>query len=244
MVGVNALVEKEFSSKERPQQPRSAGADTRIPFSTKTTLSNALLAKVGIERPILRGGRLHGVQEKDVYTLTLLPHRKKKKMSTITVTTTMVTHVNAFSSTITPITAGLLPNDLVLALPHRSIPRWSASNPEKLEQVQALLDKSDIIKECGVGDTPIVEFKQEGDGKKQIVLYGGGVQLACCNLSAKSGDSDMNELLSAAELFAQAQDVLSFEGGRNEEVLTSDVEIEIGKVHNNGQGSLFSYHKK
>ncbi|KAK8137116.1 hypothetical protein PG984_005056 [Apiospora sp. TS-2023a] len=69
LVGVNALIARQCSHEEDPQQPRSGGADGRIPFSLQVDSSQAVMAEIRKGHVKINGGRLRGFAEGDKFSL-------------------------------------------------------------------------------------------------------------------------------------------------------------------------------
>lgn len=247
MLGVKALVELEFSNDRDAQQPRSAGADIRIPFSLANRVSRALLAVIGNEYTTIEGGRVHAVHEGDDYTL--IPFNSREEIETATATVTNVDRerqdhtevefdqreqikttnarvesVNGFAAVIFQTTKRNFSTALALALPFQRHRPWPVKFPAHLQHIQELLGSSNFFKRCESGEEPLVEFRQHDEW---IVLYGRGVQLG----PRKVYDcSNTEKLFSVAHMFAQAQDILSVEGGKDDEHFRPNIEIEIGVV--------------
>lgn len=88
MLGIKALVELEFPNDKDSQQPRSAGADMRIPFSLIRRSSRALIALVGDEYTLIEGGAVHGIEKGDEFTL--IPFRSQEDAESTAPTDTQV----------------------------------------------------------------------------------------------------------------------------------------------------------
>lgn len=101
MLGVNALFEGEFAhdAPER-QEPRSGGADDRIPFSLEVDLVHTVVADLSRSRVLILGGRIRGIEKGDVFSLTPLLRDPKSAALVTNPTfesqTTTITKVNAF----------------------------------------------------------------------------------------------------------------------------------------------------
>ncbi|KAL3294477.1 peptidase c14 caspase catalytic subunit p20 [Colletotrichum asianum] len=98
MLEVAVLVEQDYP--EGNQHPRSAGPDNRRPFSLDTTATGALLATIwDDEYTMLRGGRVHGIQKGDVFTITPFGSHNRSGGKA---TEGTVILVNAFAAVISP----------------------------------------------------------------------------------------------------------------------------------------------
>jgi len=131
------------------------------------------------------------------------------------------------------------PYSWALARPHHRQHGWPVLFPEKLGHIRALLEKSGDLECCEPGKEPLIEFRLHGkENEETIALYGRGVQIGSRQLEA---NSDIEELFSMASMFAQAQDVLSFEKGSGDEEVRSEVQVEIGVVHDGNEEPRASY---
>jgi hypothetical protein len=228
MLGTKALVETEFDDDCVPQQPRSAGADTRIPFSLNQRASIALLAVIGDEYTIIQGGRIHGIREGDTYTL--IPFQKSQgdtedTSSGVTQAAT-VDMVNGFSAVVYDITKEKFPFSEALALPSERKHRWPVVLPDDPPYIRELFGESRIFKGRD-GETPLVEIRRDSDIKDRVTLYGQGVLLAQSEVDDLPG---IESLVSAAHIFAESQETLSSGGGRDDERFTPTIEVEVGAV--------------
>lgn len=232
MTGVNALIEREFGNDQKPQQPRSAGADTRIPFSTKIDCSVALLAELQGEHITIQGGRVHGVSKGDSFTLIpLIPNQKVAAIATTASNVHAITEVKrvyGFSALASKVSEHNFPYSWALAHPHYRQHRWPVLFPKTLGYIEELLEKSSDLKYCEPSKEPLIEFRLDGKEDETVTLYSRGVQISSRESRA---NSDIEELFYMASIIAQAQDVLSFGNGSGEEEFRPDVQIKIGVVH-------------
>ncbi|KAF4914038.1 hypothetical protein CGCF415_v002606 [Colletotrichum fructicola] len=98
MLEVAVLVEQDYPGGN--QHPRSAGPDNRRPFSLSTNATGALLTTLwDDEYTTVRGGRVNGVHEGDVFTITPFGSHCKTGNEILTGT---VTQVNAFAAVFSP----------------------------------------------------------------------------------------------------------------------------------------------
>jgi hypothetical protein len=247
MLGVKALVELEFPKDKDSQQPRSAGADIRVPFSLARRASRALLAVIRDEFTIIEGGRVHGVHVGDEYTLIPFNSRELETATAtvahvdgerrdhaqaqfdqrerIETTNARVASVNGFTAVTFQITQSNFPANMALALPLRRHRPWPVNFPAHHQHIQELLGRSDFFKRCGPNEESLLEFRVHDEC---IDLYGGGTQLG-----RRQGNdrSNIERLFSVAHMFAQAQDILSVQGGEGDEQFNPNIEIELGVLH-------------
>lgn len=115
---------------------------------------------------------------------------------------------------------------------------WPVRFPPQLIYVKDQLDGSNFFKSSDDDEEPIVEFRQEDASKKQISLHGQGIRLASRGVK---GRSDIEHLLSVAHIFAQTQNIASFEGGEDDEEFTPNIEIKLGLVQEYDENQLVHY---
>ncbi len=240
MLEVGALVEGVFTGDQAPQRPRSAGADTRIPFSTDRDWSRMLVAEIQPKRTIIQGGRVHGVEKGDSYTLTPFLSNSQIANAAAGVTTVAVEKVNGFTSKAASVTMENFPDGRALARPDRRQRRWPIAFPSDLQHAQTLLDASSIFRSCEPNEEPLLEFRLESE-RSNLALYGRGVQIGSTGSTA---DADIQDLFSIARMFAQSQDLLSLEKGSDDEEFSPDVEIELGVVRDGEEESQAHYKTK
>jgi caspase domain-containing protein len=243
MAGVGALVDREFAEDQKAQQPRSAGADTRMPFSMEVDWSRALVAEMAKKAVLIHGGRVHGISEGDAFTLTpLISERATSTAEVIeasTQVTTVVNEVSGFHAQASPVPRKDFPYKWSLARPLSRKRRWPVRFPEKLTQIQDLVEKSGDLETCKQDDKPLLEFR---DTKSQdgefLTLRARGVQIGSTELES---NLDVEKLFSTASMFAQAQNLLFFEKGTGDEYLGPDLKIEIGVVKNSKEEERATY---
>ena len=249
MLGVKALVEVEFPKEKDSQQPRSAGTDIRTPFSLTRKGSNAFLAVVGDSYTIIEGGQVHGINRGDEFTLipfhsqsdidatsTTAPDkdfdkngiqvRSAQRDRTNTITA-KVTSVNGFTAMVSKVSKTTFRTSLALALPIRRHNLWPIWVPSNLGQVKELLSASGFFRTCESKDEAVLEFRQDVDNQEKISLYGRGHSLGSRRLRDQS---DIENLLSVAHIYAQSRAILSIEGGEDDEEFSPNIEIELGTV--------------
>jgi len=227
MLGIRALVEEKFDKGERAQQPRSSGIDSRVPFKTERSTSSIFLAEMGTKSTTIRGGRMHGLQKGDAYTLVPL--------GTTDTATVKVTKVNGFSARASPVPTLLRSggsSNLALALASTRIHRWPVSAPGS-PPFKDWVESSTLFKLSN--DKPLVEFQQHGD---EVVLRAGNLELGRGRLD---DESSIDGLFSAAETFARAQDLIRVEDGQDEELFRPKVKITVGLLEDGDKEELVEY---
>lgn len=231
MLEVAVLVEQDFPGGN--QHPRSAGPDNRRPFSLGTNATGALLATLwDDEYATMRGGRVNGVKEGDIYAITPFGSQDRPGSG---VTTGSVLQVNAFTAIISPTpklsnlgsTREYLLGHAVL---QRSQIRWPillSMDNEHPPQLDALLDQSVLLRRCATHERPLLSLKHE---QNAIILYNNqGLQLAFERLTNESDlESVFRKLLDHAKEYCQAQNILSLRSGVDDEACGDNVEIELG----------------
>jgi hypothetical protein len=245
MLGVKAHVELEFSKGDKPQKPRSAGADTRVPFSLTNGESNALLAVVEsvenpVEKPsiILLGGRVHGIDERDEYILIPFQREARVRMED-NIVTAAVERVYGFKSMMSQTSGDQFLFEDALALPYKRHKRWQVSSHKGLEEVEKRLQRSEFLT-MNMNGASNIRFQRRSQNEMEIELYGGKTRLGFGQLN---DSRSIDDLLSTAHEFARAQNVLTFPPGEGIERLSVDMEIEIGVFINKKMHSLGRYRK-
>ncbi|RSL72424.1 hypothetical protein CEP53_001100 [Fusarium sp. AF-6] len=227
LLQVGALVERTYPTLS--QHPRSAGLDNRLPFSMVTKNARQFLAKAkknGIA--ILQAGRAHGIQEGDEFSVT--PFGYREQLETIS-TTMVVTQLRGFlavlrvppASTSVGLDADLDALAILFRRQTRQPARVQGAQDVLVERLRSSLHlRTSEPNE----DHPLVEFRQDGD---TISLHRfQGLQLGSERLGVDSVPTLVDRLVSNAEIFSQAQNLLSLESGTREEAFNVDVEFEFG----------------
>lgn len=226
MLGTKALVERAFDDDDF-QKPRSAGADTRIPFSLDRGPFSALLAEVGPEFTTISGGKVHGLQAGDVYTL--VPFRTEGRDAHTTPTTgrrATIWKTNGFKAVALDVSTESYPFTEALALPYSRRRRWPMSVSGSVQHAEELFSKSPFFSRCEAGEKATVELK-EGENSGEIALFAGGTQLGS---GQANNPWNVEKLISIAHTFAEAQAILTLEGGTGDEKFKHGLKIEIGAV--------------
>lgn len=229
MVGVNALFEGEFSH-DAPdrQEPRSGGADDRIPFSLQVDLNQTVVADLKDDHVLVRGGRMRGIEKGDVFSLTPLLRDTKSKGLTERPTayhcTTTIELVQGFSAKGSQ--ARL--EGFVMALARRSKPQnpWRIAIPRSLDYISIPTD----FERCEGGSKPPIEFRTRERGKLAegtVALFANDLQIGPW---VQAQQTDIDTLFSAASTFAVAQNLLNFGRGSGSEELQARLKVDIGKV--------------
>lgn len=165
MAGVSALVEKEFAHDQKPQQSRSAGPNTRIPFSMDLDSRRALVAEITKKHVIIRGGLVHGVSVGDTFTLTpLLPDwetdAKITSSGDVQVVAT-VKQVKGFLALASRVSKQNFPYAWAMARPEYRQRRWPVFIPEGSGYGRTLLSDAADFEECKPGEKPLIEFRAD-----------------------------------------------------------------------------------
>ncbi|KAL4733729.1 caspase domain-containing protein [Aspergillus similis] len=242
MAGVRALVENEFAADEKPQQPGSAGADTRVPFSTEVNWSKALVAEVRDKYIIIQGGHVHGISPGDSFVLTpLIPNRETEGERTLDSpqAITTVRQVKGFLALADPIPTARFPYTWALASPHLRRKRWPTLIPENQQHIETLLLNTGDLEVCKPGQEPVIEFRtQNRRNNGEVAVFARGVQIGSKEVDSSS---DWAQLFAIAKLFAQAQDLLAIGKGTGDEQLASNLDIVIGVVRDWNEEQKVSY---
>lgn len=226
MLGTKALVERAFDGDDF-QKPRSAGADTRIPFSLDRGPSSVLLAEVGPEFTTISGGRVHGLLPGDVYSL--VPFRANGAADDLVPAAgsrATIWKTDGFKSVALDVSTENFPHTEVLALPYSRRRRWPMSVSGSIPHANEFLDKSLFFRRSEGGEKAIAEFK-EGAKSGEVLLFAGRNQLGS---GEANNAQNVKKLISVAHMFADAQALLSLDGGTRLETFKHGLKVEMGAV--------------
>ncbi|KAI0445112.1 caspase domain-containing protein [Xylaria telfairii] len=245
MAAVGESMKLDFES--NPQQPRSAGADDRIPFLLKLDATSELWADIQANGGILiQGGLSIGMKAQDIYEILPIPRTKDQIVDESF--QAEIEDVYGFSATAVQVRNGIKdpknrPAQVAFAkLVKRKQPRpVLVLGDIDIDSVAAVwLRESklfEVTRDPGVNTSDsraVIELKQEGS---TIILQGRDysddtsptptcVPLSSCAIAEISKER-MDSLFERAEIFARACDVLSLTQGKDEEVLNLDPGLEI-----------------
>ncbi|KAK8859926.1 caspase domain-containing protein [Apiospora arundinis] len=227
MVGVNTLYEKDFKHNEDRPVPQSAGIDGRTPFSLEVDSSDAIVADIKEHSVLIHGGRLRGVAEGDVFSLIPLmsesdPRVLPERSSGQDHMTTRVERVNALTSNGSDVS--IKNHEIVLAHRMERQDPWQVLLPNGLDKRQLPRD----FKKCERNKKhAVVEIRKGREGHQDTIAL-----FAHCKTRIGSWmpdtPSNVKRILNTAGMYAQAQNILKFERGVNEEELTARIRIDIG----------------
>jgi hypothetical protein len=240
MLRVRELVNSEFPI----QHPQAEEPCTRMLFSMQYRESGAHLVKMENGYAIIHGGRVTGVQERNVYAIMTFGSERvdsEKQIATIT-----VTQVNGFK-----VEAALkfetghnsIPGKGALTFPQsKGLPQLTAfirGNPHNIKAIQDRLKESNFFKSCEADReiTPQIEFVQEGN---EIFLRNSQeMQLVSRSFSNDQIlQTETNAIILDAEKFVRAQHLLRLHGGGDGEALDSKMDIEFGLVRDGKRSEI------
>lgn len=242
MLEVAVLVEQDYP--EGNQHPRSAGPDNRRPFSLDTTATGALLATIwDDEYTMLRGGRVHGIQKGDVFTITPFGSHNR---SGDKATEGTVILVNAFAAVISPtpkpseygFAMDRVMGHTVLQKRQSQLPVLLPADSPILPRINALMDQFVFLKTCAAHERPLLKIRHEQD---RIILQDSrGLQLHTERLTnGVSLNGVLRRLLERAKEYVQAQNILSLRPGIDDEAFGDNVDIEVG-IQNGGAKNVLT----
>ncbi|RFN44638.1 peptidase c14 caspase catalytic subunit p20 [Fusarium flagelliforme] len=225
---VGALLERRYPGLD--QHPRSAGSDNRVPFSMETRDTQPFIAKTkrgGIA--VVQAGRVHGIQNGDQFHVVPFGSGGQP---TSTGTTMVVTELQGFISVLGALPGStsirLSPDLDALAVLFNRERRQPAQIPahEGQPQLRSRIERSLQFRPSEPNDDALVEFRNNGDS---LSLYSShGLQLGSERLDVDSAPSLIEKLVTEAEIYCEAQSLLTLESGANREALNAHVKIELG----------------
>ncbi|KAK7911801.1 hypothetical protein PG985_014282 [Apiospora marii] len=236
LVGVNALIEKQFNHEQDPQKPRSGGADGRLPFSLQVDSSQATVAEIHHDHVLIHGGKLRGIAVGDQFSLTpLIPDPKSRnrndEWSDNMPTVTEIFQVNGLEAVGKPVKKKGYGGALACRV-HRA-QRWPIQFPSTLAYLERLIDECSDFRRREAGEETLVEFRTSGDnGQSEIALFTPKYQIGPWKQTSKSS---IDELFSSSSKLAQARDLLALETGIGEERLDAEIQINIGTIRNHNE---------
>ena len=246
MLMVGELVGREFHGD--PQQPRSAGADYRIPFSMSVDLSTSLWADMRNETIVIQGGRALGVEEGDDFNLK--PWDRDESMA---ITATVI-EVHAFAAEAKQTSGKALdPGVAFAALSRRRRRLPVALQLRDPKSTEKWLEKSAKFK---VGnpheDECVVELRQN---EKDLILFGrdniGNVNQQAVQLASRPHrvdgshtDKDMIYLLLLVEDFTRARNIVSMGAPIGVELFRPNVAITVGHIRDEREAVLETFHTR
>ncbi|KAJ2979476.1 hypothetical protein NQ176_g3233 [Zarea fungicola] len=244
MLVVGELVKREFSGD--PQQPRCAGADSRLPFSMRMDRSASLWADIHEDSIVIQGGKALGVQVGDIFTLT---QWDKIGYPAIEV---QVTDVYGFAAEAKHLsTEAPSPGVAYATLQKRSRAFPVAlrfSDGVDVKQVSGnfvSFAAHNVAADCEY----IAELRQDGS---DLVLYGRdtlyehterSVQLATWprDMDIAKG---MVHLSQCVEDFARARNIIALGAGIKSELFRPRVSITLGRFSNETESALKTIHAR
>ncbi|KAK3177862.1 hypothetical protein K4F52_009414 [Lecanicillium sp. MT-2017a] len=246
MLMVGELVGRDFNGD--PQQPRSAGADYRIPFSMSVDLSRSLWADIRNETIVIQGGRALGVDVGDDFNL------KPWDQTESTAITATVTDVHAFAAEAKQTSGSALAQGVAFAALSRRRRRLPVAlqlhNPKNTEKWLAKSAK--LMVRHPNDDECLVELRQT---EKNVVLLGrdtiGNVSRRAVQLASRplpvdgsNTDNDMIYLLRIIEDFARARNIVSIGAASGVELFRPKIAITVGQIRDERDVVLETFHTR
>jgi hypothetical protein len=222
------------------QHPQIEGPATRLHFSIKEHPSQVLLLKLEDDIPVIQAGAVAGIRKKNRYSV--MPLRASRADSQTRLAEATVTHVTGFraltelSSSTTGLDNGFAiipPEGALCFLEAESLHQW----PVKLHALDpsALTDeieKSQYLRICNdYNDQPLlVHFHQTSDWVSLVTNR--GIQIAQRHVGGEDAErmQAYRDIVTDAEKVARAQHLLSLRAEDPAELLTHQVELEVGLV--------------
>lgn len=233
---INQLYEK--SASEEPQRPRSAGADSRKPFSMDIDWSRVFIArKIKNNQWLIEGGKLHGIVKDSEFVLSPFSpdnnHESDKDPATSIMT---IENVDCFASEAE--TNDRVKYKIGIARLKRMTPTFKMYCPEDLS-VDRLLDKTGVFAQCASEeDCDVRIVTEEIDGTERLQLYGKRSVLLKSVL-APATENEIERLLSVARRYIQGEHLRQLSKGTGLEQFDPKVSIEIGKIHNRAREPIY-----
>ncbi|KAI1445636.1 hypothetical protein F5Y02DRAFT_122571 [Annulohypoxylon stygium] len=258
MVEVRALINQLYGNDraEKPQLPRSAGADTRKPFSMERDFDKNFIAhkkadKNGSQEWLIEGGMLHRIVKGSEFKLT--PFNSVSGDGKIDYRDITISYVGCFSSNAKM--HGHVDYDIGLARPctleatfniyipkychedchedcPRDCPKDCFKDCSENCQIQKSLIGSKVFKPCEEQNIYDVRFAIEGANERQINLYDKrSVLLESIKLGSQKLKQGMVEhLFTVACQYARGEYLRRLRKGSGDEEFNPRVNIQIGRV--------------
>lgn len=208
MLVVGELVERQFNGD--PQQPRSAGADCRIPFSMNVDSSTALWADIREGSIIIQGGKALGVEQGDHFIVK--PWDKLGFPST----TVVITHVYGFAAEARQLSVETLAPGVAYA----ALSKRKSCLPIALDQAHA------VEPECG-------REALNNDTQRAVPLASHPLSIPGNYLN-----EDAAHRFQLAESFNRARRIVSLGVGVAGEAFWPDMSVAVGRMLDDAETEL------
>ncbi len=231
LVRVGEIVSSMF-----PQQhPEVEGPNTRQHFSLQTLESLSLPVTVENGTAILRGGRVAGVREGNVYSVLPL-EGKGKQPEGATIGEATVTDVMAFRARVdlrpSPGASGLPQEGGLAVLRKEALYEWPVKIPEHLTGLREAVNASKFLRRHQAEERApwLAEFCRE-DHNVIILRTAEGVEIGSLETDEENPTARaLAEIVKRAETLGKAQHLLGLKCGQPGDLLEHELHVDFGTV--------------